>query len=201
MKTCFARLLPLVLCLLLCYTARAQQDNTATGFRELGIRFTGLKDFDFIYKKQLAENKYRRVRLVVIDLAGSSNSNFSIGLGAGWGTEKRKDIGEKIQFIRGPEFGLSVLGTVNSGTSTISLENFAGSDITFTNSGNLAVITGSFGYLLGFQYNVNEQFYVNVETIPSLQIIGVTSGTVLARAGFNTSAISLSLVYRFRPLK
>ncbi|MEM9687521.1 MAG: hypothetical protein AAF934_11455, partial [Bacteroidota bacterium] len=58
------------------------------------------------------------------------------------------------------------------------------------------------GYVLGFQYNFSESFYLNLETIPSLRGIlyvdndGVRDPLVL-NVGFNSNAIALTLAYRF----
>src|SRR5687767_11212657 len=55
--------------------------------REIGIRLTGFSDFDFLYKKQKAEFKYSRIRLVSTNFlilnSGNFRSNLSMGMAYG----------------------------------------------------------------------------------------------------------------------
>ena len=56
-------ILGLILPLVLVGTIHAQ--TSEQNFKkEIGIRLSGFDDFDFIYKKQKAENEYKRVRLI-----------------------------------------------------------------------------------------------------------------------------------------
>lgn len=146
--------------------------------KEIGIRMTGVSDFDFMYKKQKSENKYTRLRLLSASL---STGSFSSSLSAGFacGKEKRKLIAKDFYLIKGWEF----MGSTSiSGSTTL--------------SSSIGV-----GYVLGFQYNINEKFIVNLETIPSL----ITSATFTENdfvswdvdLGFSSSSVGLGIMYRF----
>ena len=69
--------------------AQTEEQNSS---KEVGIRLYGLNNFDFIYKKQKAENKYRRLRLISSNLSISDFKDFntSLSLGLTIGNEKRK---------------------------------------------------------------------------------------------------------------
>ena len=171
-------LLPIIFFLTLGCDLSAQ--NTRT--RELGLRFTGLEDFDLIYKKSLTDDTYRRYRLFsgqlsVLDLNGVSVGVFD--LGASIGKETRRTIAERVQFVRGPEFFLS-LG-VNSTDGVL-----------------LATIQPGFGYVLGFLYQASDRFVLGIETIPSVSLLYGNGDVRLINfsAGFNAQAVALTAVYR-----
>lgn len=155
--------------------------------RELGIRLTGFQNFDFIYKKGIEENKLTRYRLGFANLGfqnTTNNKNFNFSLGFAIGVEKRRNIAENLQFIHGLEPTLSLALSTN--------------DDIF----NLSIKPG-IGYVLGFQYNVSDKFYVNIETIPSLSTSFIIDNNGFndmysINAGFNSNAIALSLVYQFK---
>ena len=59
------------------------------------------------------------------------------------------------------------------------------------------------GYVLGFQYDISEIFYVNIESIPTLSGSFIIDNdgfndNYAINAGFNSNAIALSLVYKFK---
>ena len=152
---------------------------------ELGIRLSGLQSFDFIYKKSDNATKFKRYRLAVADMGAflAESNEISMFLSYAQGLEKRKNIGKNVQFIHGWEPGFSV------GFRSI------GDDLT----GNASIFMG---YVLGFQYTFSENFYVNVETIPSLTVGGVFTDNdddsgLFVNAGFNSSAVALTLAYTF----
>ena len=155
--------------------------------RELGIRLAGFQDFDFIYKKGREENKLTRYRLGFANLDfqnAINNQNFNLSLGFAIGAEERRSIAENLQFIHGLE-------------PTLSLALSTTDDIF-----NLRIRPG-IGYVLGFQYNVSDKFYVNIETIPSLSTSFIIDNNGFndmysINAGFNSNAIALSLVYQFK---
>lgn len=148
--------------------------------KEIGIRMTGVSDFDFIYKKQKSENKYTRLRLLTAGLSiGSYNSSLYAGFACG--KEKRKLIAKDFYLIKGWEF----MGS----TSILETTAF---------SSSIGV-----GYVLGFQYNISEKFIVNLETIPSLTTSATFSDNVYESVawdvdlGFSSSSVGLSIMYRF----
>ena len=171
----------LVLLLVTGYSATAQEART----RELGLRFTGLEDFDLIYKKSLTEDTYRRYRFFTGQLTFTNTDGVSIGnlnLGASIGKERRSSVADRVDFIRGPEFFLSLGGVA-------------------TDDDVLVTIQPGFGYVLGLQYNVAERFYVGLESIPSVSILygnGLTQ-IVALNAGFSSTFVALTAVYRFLP--
>jgi hypothetical protein len=159
---------------------QAQERN-----HELGIRLSGLQDFDFIYKKSDNGTKFKRYRLAVANVGAfmAEINDLRFDMAYAQGVEKRRNIGKKVQFIHGWEPGFYV-----------SL-NAIGDDF----GGNAGIFLG---YVLGFQYNVSDNFYLNVETIPSLTVGGVFKDSdddsgLLVNAGFNSNAVALTLAYTF----
>lgn len=152
---------------------------------ELGIRLNSFDNFGFIYKHGQSPDKLVRYRLAFANLRFQNLQNrsaitASCAFAIGW--ESRSDITEKLQFVRGPEPSVSV------GYST-------SQDIN-----NLA-LSVAFGYVLGFQYNFSESFYLAIETIPSISSDFSSSNVQfdLSRVslGFDSNAIALSAVHRF----
>jgi hypothetical protein len=152
--------------------------------REVGIRMSGFDNFDFIYKKQKAENKYSRIRLVSTNFSISDFSNFrsSLSMGLAYGREKRTPLNNNFSFIRGWE----LIGRMHA---------------TSINDRLALTLTPGIGLVLGFQYDISEKFGVNIETIPSMSTdIRFTSrGTEVSNFnfGFNSNSIALGLMYRF----
>lgn len=60
--------------------------------REIGIRFSGLDDFDFIYKKSADGLKYKRYRIAAssLSLALVEDTRFSFNVSYARGIEKGK---------------------------------------------------------------------------------------------------------------
>ncbi|MEM6644561.1 MAG: hypothetical protein AAF616_16400 [Bacteroidota bacterium] len=146
---------------------------------------SGVDNFDFIYKKEKAPNKYSRIRLgfANISFASVADDNVAnVALGIALGSEKRKAINEKLNFYQGPE-----------PFANISLSVVGDDDGIFSAQAGL-------GYVLGFQYNFSDEFYVSAETIPSLGL-NFTSGeftdpTIGIFAGFNSNAVAVTVAYR-----
>ena len=172
--------------------------HAQTVHHELGVRLKGLDfgSFGFIYKKQKAENKFRRYRFVVANFFFQNDKSRKLSnayLSFAIGTEKRKQITQKLHFVHGLEPFLT-LGTVSSEHFSQQINN-----TTYR-------INPGIGYILGFQYDISDNFYANIEAIPTI------SGTIImndkghrelisVNAGFATTAIALSLVYRFEKEK
>lgn len=154
---------------------------------ELGVRFNSFQDFDFIYKVQKDPNKWIRCRLAFTNLGyqkiNTDTGAFNFGLGLAIGAEKRKPINGKLSFIHGWEPFLTVgLNTVHD----------------FTN----ASFQPGIGYVLGFQYDISESFYLNIETTPSIYTTVNINNNDLSdnfnlNAGFNSNALALTVAYRF----
>ncbi|MBY5957474.1 hypothetical protein KUV50_04955 [Membranicola marinus] len=154
--------------------------------RELGIRLTGLEDFDFVYKKENRIDQYYRHRLGLVNVGVTGNSNSStwnLGLGYAFGIENRRAINEKLKFIHGLEPRVSfAYGSVGNQVNTWAYQI-------------------GLGYVLGFQYDFAESFYVNIETIPALTFRQEKRNddqtNYSFNAGFSSNAVALTLAYRF----
>jgi hypothetical protein len=158
--------------------------------REIGIRMPNFSQFnfrfDFVYKKQKTEDKYRRVRFInggfnVREIKGFRNT-FHLAMAVG--KEKRKPITNKIYWVQGLEF----IGSINQSHSEPELQ---------------VNVNPALGIVLGFQYNINEKFRATLETIPSLGgSVGYNSISKKVDVrnlgfGFNSNAVSLNLLYAF----
>ncbi|MCC6281777.1 MAG: hypothetical protein IT262_14310 [Saprospiraceae bacterium] len=130
--------------------------------REVGVQFTGLNfdgnnTFGGFYKKQLSENKYRRIRFFTGNLSADVINDeflFSLSLGAAIGREKRRSLDDRLEFYSGPEISFSV--GVQSRT-----------DIDDATSISLSP---RFGYVFGLQHSFNERWAINLETIPGIRV-------------------------------
>jgi len=156
-----------------------------TQTHEIGLRLSSLNDFDFIYKKKKGEMKYIRHRIGLASVAvggQSGENNVNVSLAYAIGIENRREINENLMFIHGIEPRLTV-NMVNN------------SSLTRWNIGP------GIGYVLGFQYNFEDAFYINLETIPSVvgnfNLRNGSDDMYSVVAGFNSNAIALTLAYRF----
>lgn len=167
--------------------------------REIGLRLWGLNDFDFIYKKQLTDNTFRRIRVAVAEVGfGITDevNNYNIRTGVAWGKENRRPVAEDLLWVHGWEPRISVGFEMFSYRD----EGVPGGD---SDNWTLNVNPG-IGYILGFQYNVSERFYVSLESIPSFGL-NFTSrkGDALSSLGvganFSFASVALTLAYSFVP--
>jgi len=182
------RIYALVLFLIALNSAVFAQNSR--GPEEIGLRFSSVENFDFIYKKELATDVYRRVRFLTANLQFSTVNertfvNFNVG--AAIGKEKRVRLTEKLKFHHGWEPGLFI------GVSNFQDNNFFGrTNIT---------INPFIGYVLGFQLAVSNRFVLGIETIPTANILlntaQVGGNSFQFSAGFNSNIIALTGVYRF----
>lgn len=168
-------------------TAFAQ---TSRGPEEIGLRLSTFENFDFIYKKELSQEVYRRVRFLSTNLqffTVNEQTLVNFNVGAAIGKEKRVRLTEKLKFHHGLEPGV-----------IIGLSNFQ--DNNFTGRTNFS-INPFLGYVLGFQLAVSDRFLLGIETIPSVNIgLNVVQGggsSFRFNAGFDSNAIALTGVYRF----
>lgn len=171
----------LVFSLVACAALSAQAQK-----HEIGLRLSGIESFGFIYKKQKNNGNYMRHRLGLaranVFIWEDANS-VNLNLGYAFGIEKRKSIGPKTSFIHGFEPALLVS------------YNYSKND---TESNTSTSIIPTLGYVLGFQYAFSEDFYVNIEAVPSISSnIGGRPNAFGFNAGFNSEAVSLTLAHRF----
>lgn len=174
----------LSLCIVVLPTLSTAQQTTEepTINREIGLRLSNFDNFGAIYKKELSENRYFRVSAAVfnfnLNLVESGTSNINLYLSSG--IEKRRNIGEKFNFIHGINFngGINFQGNTEASITQISL---------------------GAGYLLGFIYDLNDHFYIGLETIPSINVGLTSSGDsnyLFVSGGFNSTSNALTLVYK-----
>lgn len=142
----------------------------------------------FVYKIQKAENRYLSYDLLATNfgfISGNDNtlSNFSTGLAVTF--EKRNDIGEKAQFIRGwsPGINFRLIARNDDDTTT--------------------TISPSLGYRLGFLYQASENFYVSLQgqivSRLNLQFDGNNENSFTTfGVEFSQQDVSVNLVYRFK---
>ena len=147
--------------------------------REIGVRLLASRGSDVIFKKEKQPNRFRRFRVGLSNLGYNDfggSDNFSFGIGGALGWEKRKAIKENIHFITGWE--------LQAGVSTFG-----------DNSAGLAGI----GYILGFQYRINESLSLGAETIPnvSFNFSPDFEDGISVNAGVNSTA-AISLIYTFQ---
>lgn len=153
--------------------------------REFGLRGSSFDNVGFIYKNEKKPGNFTRYRFLFSRInfqQRGGQSNFAGAFGIAIGKEKRKTINQSLKFIHGIEPTVSLSFNASSERKTLS-------------------VTGGIGYVLGFQYDIAKNFYVNIETIPAIGTYfrfdnGNSDGFGLT-GGFNSNTISLSLVYRF----
>ncbi len=130
-------------------TTHAQDAGSGTQ-KEVGVRMNNLHNLGFTFKKQKSENKFSRLRLMSfsVETVNSSNNVGSMAFSSAFGREKRKPITDKLSFVR----GWDLMAAVSASKS----ENVWGSFYT------------GLGLVLGVQYDINDHFGMNIETIPGL---------------------------------
>lgn len=173
----------------------AQISNT----REIGLRFGGLNDFDFIYKKQLTEHAFRRIRVALAEISFDITDDvnlFSFRTGIAWGKEKRRSIAEGLIWVHGWEPRVLLQFNLRSYRD----DNIPPQD---ADDWDLAVSPG-IGYILGFQYAFSDHFYVSLESIPSFGLNftsrrGEALNSLGMGANFSFDHIALTLAYSFVP--
>jgi hypothetical protein len=164
--------------------AQEEAPTKLRGIEEIGLRLNSLENFDFIYKRALTADTYRRVRFTFAELGLVSANDvtvFSLGVGVAYGREKRVPLAEKLSFFHGLEPSLSLFVGANSGVSF--------------------QVSPGLGYVVGFQLRVSDRFVLGLEAIPSVSMsytaVENGGGIFALNAGFSTGAVGLSGVYRF----
>ena len=160
--------------------------TTGAAPREVGLSVSGLFEYGFLYKKQLSEQRYLSLRtLAFLATAREDQAGESTRLTATGGIEKRRPIAGKLWLVHGPELTFHVQYDNNTAHQL-----FAGAGP---------------GYMLGAQFHFAEpcylQFQVSASVQATYQYQGPRNGQPAqdlwgATAGFNTSNVGLSLVYR-----
>ena len=158
---------------------------------EIGVRFSGLNDFNFLYKKGKSENKFTRYRLGVANFQFAKNDSDSkatnMSLAFGIGFERRKKIVDQLFFIHGFEPSLQV-------------------NYHRANGNNTYQFTPRIGYILGIQKDFSNNLSLSLETIPSIAASfnrnnssnDNHSNNYSIQGGFSTNLLSIGLTYRFK---
>ncbi|GAB5524768.1 MAG: hypothetical protein Roseis2KO_26400 [Roseivirga sp.] len=172
MKSRFSQITGIVLLITAMFSTGLHAQND---MKEIGLRL-GASGSDFVFKKEKKPNKFLRYRAGLNNLGLLGSDNFIASVNFGIAMEKRKPIDDKLWFISGLEPGL--------GFATIADNSF---------------LRVGLGYILGFQYDVSEAFYVNIETTPFIGTnLGENGGdSFLIDVAPNSSA-AISVVYRFQ---
>lgn len=172
MKSRFSQITCIALFIMAMLSPKLQAQND---MKEIGLRL-GASGSDFVFKKEKKPNKFMRYRAGLNNLGLLGNDNFVASLNFGIAMEKRKSIDDKLWFISGLEPSVSF--------ATVSDNSF---------------LRVGLGYILGFQYDVSEAFYVNIEATPFIgtDLGDNSSDSILFDIAPNSSA-AISVVYRFQ---
>lgn len=150
--------------------------------REFGLRMSNLTEFGMVFKKDKGDY-WTRWHASFASLEATLNGPFTGGLGLGLnvGREKRKEMGDRMNFIHGNQF---------FGSTTL-----RGANGVFINS-----LTIGFGHLIGMTYTFKNDFSVSLETIPSLSLSltgNNNSTTLVSRFGFDSEFAALVITKKF----
>lgn len=160
-----------------------------TKTKEIGVKISSLSSFGLLYKIQRTENKFLRLSadFNIGSVFATTNESFYTSAGFNVGFERRAAITDKFQFLHGfmPGVGLRY--------STAKVDNVQSHKL--GGSVNL-------GYIIGFQYNFAESFFVGIETVPTL---GISTNNVLDPSTINIGArfrpnVGITFVYQFETL-
>ena len=175
LKTIILIVMPLT-----CIISQENYDN-----QEVGVRLNTLNNYDLIYKNQISENKYLRLRTVDVNFSVSSrefgSNQYRMGAGIAIGVERRKALTDRFDFILGYE-------------AIASLNYFKSGD---NSTGNYRMGAGC---VIGFNYKFTDRINFGVETIPSIthsRNFGDTQKIASTNIGFNSADVNLLATYRF----
>lgn len=180
-------------------TAQSNSTPKEVGLQLRGINFNGFTSFSAFYKKQKAENVFTRYRFIFgnigFQVIEEAKDRFDFSAGLAIGREKRRSIGQKLIFYRGPEFSFNINAASNEFLQTVQFGNQPPIDIRRSYFG----VGVGFGYVVGLQHNFNDLWAINAETIPSVNVSALlsnpsNSGSI--NAGLS-NGVSLGIVRRF----
>ncbi len=170
----------LTVAFLSCYSSSGQTHH------EIGLQMYRLDNFGFIYKRSKNDKVYTRHRLAMSELVfnrAEVSTHYRFSLAYHIGFERRKSITEKLQFIHGFEPGIQGNYSHSHSVSSSSHSFFGALHL---------------GYILGFMYDISPDFYVAMETVPSLSFFSSTASPMFqTRLGFNSQLMGITLSYRF----
>jgi hypothetical protein len=141
-------------------SAYAQEQAEIPKKREIGLANISLNGASLVYKKEIKPNIYRRFSFALLNLSYNQvpkASQNSADIGFRFGREKRKTVKGKLRLMHGLQYDMGAnffKNTIDNFNLKISNEDF---------KINLGV-----AYLLGFNYCFSEDFYIGIETTPTI---------------------------------
>lgn len=141
---------------LLFFTSLSAQSDAKreVGLQFSGINFSGFNSFGAFYKKQISENKYRRIRFFTgraSTFIADDVTTVTLFLAGAIGREKRRSLGERLELYTGPEF-----------SGAVGYQKPA--------EGSIFTVTGGAGFVLGLQHSFGELWAIQIETVPTLRV-------------------------------
>lgn len=173
----------LFICCLLCSSSFISQAQTN---QDIGVRFSSLENFGFIYKKELKKDYYFRFNAASFAVSFAENqfnTLFSSSIGLGGGFEKRHFINDKFAFINGLNFNFF---------TAFRIDNLRANHI---------LIAPSLGYMLGIHYAITPDIYFNAEIAPALRSnisIGGNNRNFNLGLIADSGSLTLGIVYNFK---
>lgn len=155
-------ILPFNIMMLFCNVLLAQQNEIPKIHKEIAASNLSLSGANLIYKKQVKHNTYRRWNFGFNRFSfakGQTFKSLNYNLGLSGGNENRKKVFDHFSFIYGGQLGISSFGFLSKTETT--LNSFKNQNIRFN---------PYYAYLLGAIYHIKPNFYIGVETLPSLAI-------------------------------
>ena len=153
--------------------------------QEIGVRISSPENYDLIYKNQIGENKYLRLRTVDINFSirtkADTPNQYRMGGGLAIGVENRKTLTDRFEFIMGYEL-IAHLNYFKSGEQSV---------------GNYRFGTG---LVIGFNYKLTDRINIGIETIPTVmhsRNFGDIQTTATTEIDFSSSDVNLLATYRF----
>lgn len=117
--------------------------------QEFGLHTSGLNSLGLVYKDQVKDQVFRRYRLAALQFNAQSSSpstNFQYNVSFSVAYEMRKSISTKLEFLHGPDFQFGLGGAENRTDLFVGL-----------------------AYVLGMQYQLNEDFVLGLELLPTFR--------------------------------
>lgn len=174
------KIIILIVMPLTCIISQENQDN-----QEVGVRLNSLDNYDLIYKNQVSENKYLRLRTVDVNFSVASrefgSTQYRMGAGFAIGLESRKALTDRFDFIMGYE-AIASLNYFKVGDNATGTYRFGA------------------GVVIGFNYKFTDRINFGVETIPAIihsRNFGDSQRISSTSIGFNSSDVNLLATYRF----
>ena len=181
------------------FSSIGQENALVSKRKEVAFTNISLQGASILLKKEVKPNVFIRNAFGFGGIQAVKNqtaSIFNASLSYNIGKEKRKNLVKSLDFIHGPQYGLSVSFAQSKSKQTVN-NNFESTNLN---------IAPSFSYLLGIIYHFNDKIYVGLETMPyistGLQYIQATNQptrTNLNSLQFGASNyLGITAGYRFK---